>query len=108
MECTSCGKSYDGDDMFTLGWLRRHNEVVAEGFVGWPSDRKMQCGTICPHCGHANDAPGYSPGDEIPQQDTDGTWHCASRYIPPRLIKSIGEAIMTTYMTPEEIVKGGK
>jgi len=105
MECTNCGERYGGDWIVTLGWLREKNPEVAETYHGWPDDREMHCGTICPHCGYANDAPGYVPGDEIPQQDEDGSWFCATRYMPPSIIyKNVGEAILTTYMTPEEIV----
>jgi len=109
MECSSCHQCFQGDDVFTLGWVREHNpDTVRHLSERLSDDYLCRAGTICPHCGYANDAPGYAPGDEIPRQDKNGEWFCATRYIPPRVIMSVGEAIMTTYMTPEEIVKGGK
>ncbi len=102
MNCSACGKEFDGNEIVTFAWLQEHAPEVARWhtpktlFEGkllpkdeWP-DTEYTCGTICPHCGHPNDAPGFVEGDDVPHQGPDGEWYCATRYMPPRQVYHIG------------------
>lgn len=103
MICGRCQKSFDGDESVTLGWLREHAPEAARflkaknTFTGeeWSEAKapiaRFDCVTICPHCGHANDAPGFVEGDDIPHTCEDGTVICATRYIPPTQEINSGE-----------------
>jgi hypothetical protein len=81
-----CGNVFRGDEIVTADWLRVHAPYHARFLRDAPADKEYSCGTICPQCGKAHDAPGFVEGDDIPFQDTDGTWVCATRDMPPHLV----------------------
>lgn len=102
LKCSSCGKEYRGDETFTFRWLREHTPEVARRctpktlFERKPlredqwDETEYKCGTICPHCGHANDAPGFAEGDDVPHKCPDGEIICATRYMPPAQVYHLG------------------
>jgi len=94
MECSSCGKPYRGGDIISLGRLRVLRPDEATDYHGLPNGVMFRCGTICPRCGYANDAPGFAPGDDVPRQCADGELVVASRHIPPVRILPSPESLM--------------
>lgn len=96
--CSKCGKQYDGKHhTVTYDWLQANApKVIVRTPHTLMTDRELPrgewsgveytCGTVCPHCGHADDAPGFAEGDDVPFQDADGMWISATRYIPPQQV----------------------
>lgn len=82
--CSACGEAFDGNEIVTLAWLRSHTPDAARFHRNEPAETRFSCGTICPHCGHANDAPGLVEADCVPHVCDDGMVVCAFRYIPPQ------------------------